>query len=400
MKFSFNGYNRYRPIFSRLRNVVMIAAKSSSTRQKHEIVREYLTQSLRSGEFEVGRRLPADKELAARLGVSYMTARKAVNELVEASFLERRIGDGTYVRAGTQERLLSTTLNLICTAYEGATTKAFLQLGGVAAQKRGWRSHVIRIHTDHEQGALRALQNGELSLVLADEASLKGPLGKAMRGARGRAILLGWRLDESGVPSVLADDAQAVHLAVEHLQAAGHRAIALLCNHPQSPNERVQIAAWSEHLTDSASASERERLLIVANTPRFECASRFAYEATQRWLGTSGRADGVTALISIGDELAVGALAACRDAGRDVPEKMSLVNLNDSAAMEFSNPRVTCVDIDLESHIEAALEMLTAIALGETIPAPLRLIQPCLIERESVRPLVKTQPKVPSLHSR
>lgn len=251
----------------------MIAAKSPSTRQKHEIVREYLTESLRSGEFEVGRRLPADKELAARLGVSYMTARKAVNELVEASFLERRIGDGTYVRAGTQQRLLTTTLNLICTAYEGATTKAFLQLGGVAAQKRGWRSHVIRIHTDHEQGALRALRNGELSLVLADEESLKGPLGKAMRGAKGRAVLLGWRLDENGVPSVLADDAQAVHLAVEHLQAAGHQGIALLCNHPQSPNERVQIVAWGQHLTNS-SATEKERLLIVANTPRFECASR------------------------------------------------------------------------------------------------------------------------------
>lgn len=378
----------------------MIAAKSPSIRQKHEIVREYLTESLRSGEFEVGRRLPADKELAARLGVSYMTARKAVNELVEASFLERRIGDGTYVRAGTQQRLLTTTLNLICTAYEGATAKAFLQLGGVAAQQRGWRSHVIRIHSDHEQGALRALRNGELSLVLADEESLKGPLGKAMRGANGRAILLGWRLDENGVPSVLADDAQAVHLAVEHLQAAGHRKIALLCNHPQSRNERVQIAAWSEHLTDSASPSEGERLLIVANTPRFECASRFAYEATRHWLGTSERADGVTALISIGDELAIGALAACRDAGRAVPDAMSLVNLNNSAAMEFSHPRVTCVDINLEAHIEAGLEMLGEIAHGETSATPLRLIQPCLIERESVRSLAPTQPQVPSLPSR
>ncbi|MBW3637628.1 MAG: substrate-binding domain-containing protein [Armatimonadetes bacterium] len=376
----------------------MIAAKSPSTRQKHEIVREYLTESLRSGEFEVGRRLPADKELAARLGVSYMTARKAVNELVEASFLERRIGDGTYVRAGTQQRLLTTTLNLICTAYEGTTTRAFLQLGGVAAQQRGWRSHVIRIHSDHEQGALRALRNGELSLVLADEESLKGPLGKAMRGANGRAILLGWRLDENGVPSVLADDAQAVHLAVEHLQAAGHRDIALLCNHPQSRNERVQIAAWSEHLTRS-SATESERLLIVGNTPRFECASRFAYEATRHWLGTVGRADGVTALISIGDELAIGALAACRDARRNVPDAMSLVNLNNSAAMEFSHPRVTCVDINLEAHIEAALEMLGEIARGETSATPLRLIQPCLIERESVRPLAPTQPQVPSLLS-
>ena len=107
-----------------------MTARKTATRPKHEIVRETLTQNLRAGEFEVGRRLPGDKELAARFGVSYMTARKAVNELVEASLLERRIGDGTYVRAGSQQRLSTTTLNLICTAYEGSTTKSVFGIGG------------------------------------------------------------------------------------------------------------------------------------------------------------------------------------------------------------------------------------------------------------------------------
>lgn len=359
------------------------ASTSSSargaTRVKHQVVREGLVEIIRRGEFKLGHRLPADRELAAQFGVSYMTARRAVNALVEASFLERRIGDGTYVRDGSQQRLSSTTLNLICTTYESATTRAFLQLGGVAAQRRGWCSHVIRIHSDSERDALRAVGNGELSLVLADDDALDGPLGTAIRRAKGRTVLIGGRLDEHGVPSVLADDARAVAMALQHLQRANHQRIALVCNHPKSRNEQVQIAAWSA----SQNPQELKHLMIAANTPRFECASRFAYEATQRFLQTS-RAETVSALLTVSDELAIGALAACRDAGRSVPGTMSLINLNNNSAMEFANPRVTCVDIDLKSHLEAGTEMLGAALNGEAFSAPLCLIEPRLIERESV----------------
>lgn len=355
----------------------MSQSQRAAARPKHEIVRESLTQSLRAGEFEVGRRLPGDKDLAARFGVSYMTVRKAVNELVEASLLERRIGDGTYVRQSSQQRLSTTTLNLICTTYEGATTKSFLQLAGLAAARRGWRAHVIRIHSDHEAGALRALRGNELCLLLADEELFKGPVGKALRTARNRAVILGWRMDDQGVPSVLADDARAVELAVQHLHDLGHREIAFLCNHPHSANERVQIAAWKKRV----SPQRCQNWLIETNTPQFECASRYAYDAMSNWLETHhGHA---TALVSVSDELTMGALSACRDADVAVPGDLAIINLNDSPAMEFSNPRVTCVDVDLEAHIESALTMLGATLCGEVPKPNLRLIEPRLIARES-----------------
>ena len=358
------------------------ATKGEAGRPKHEIVREGLTQSLRAGEFEVGRRLPGDKDLAARFGVSYMTARRAVNEMVEASLLERRIGDGTYVRQSSQERLSTTTLNLICTTYEGATTKAFLQLAASAAARRGWRAHVIRIHCDHDATALRALREGEPSLLLADEELFKGPLSKALQAARPRAVVLGWRLDEQGVPSVLADDARAVGLAWEHLRELGHRKIAFLCNHAGSANERVQIAAWNALAPRHQSDAARRAWLIQANTPQFQCASRYAYDAMRGWLKTH-RGE-VSALISVSDELTLGALCALRDAGVEVPRAMALVNLNDSAAMEFSNPRVTCVDVDLAGHVETALSMIDAALRGESLDSNLQLIEPRLIARESV----------------
>ncbi len=356
-----------------------MANLKTPTRAKHEIVRDTLTQSLRAGDFEVGRRLPGDKELAARFGVSYMTARKAVNELVEASLLERRIGDGTYVRAGSQRRLSTTTLNLICTAYEGSTTKRFLQIAGEAAQELGWRSHVIRTHSDHEIGALRAIQEGELCLVLADDELFQGPLNKAIRATNGSTVVLGARMDEFSVPSVLGDDARAVEIALAHLRDLGHRDVALLCNHPAGANESVQIAAWAKHLGRNVGRAD---WLIEANTPRFQCASRYAYDAMTSWL-SSPRSANVSAILCVSDELTTGALCACRDFGHPVPDEMSLVNLNDTAVMEFSNPRVTCVDVDLQAHVKRAVEILQCALRNEAVPKAPQLIEPRLIARES-----------------
>lgn len=373
---------------------------STNGKQKHEIVRDALAESVRSGEFALGRRLPADRDLAVRFGVSYMTARRAVTELVEASLLERRIGDGTYVRAGSQQRLQTTTLNLVCTAYEGSTTKSFLRLGGAAALERGWRSHVIRMHDDADSMAIRAIENGEFCLVLADEKSLEGPLGKALKKSRGRSVLIGWRLDAEGVPSVLADDTRAMNLALEHLQSAGHERVALLCNHSHSPNEQVQIAAWRRWFENGPRAFfDLETHFVEANTPPYQCATRFAFNATKSWLhgAQQNGATRATALISVSDELALGALAACREANLHVPRDLSLVNLNDSALMEFAHPPVSCVDVDLNAHIVAALELMDQqIHSQQNAPEqsaqnngsnklPLCLIEPHLIERSSVR---------------
>lgn len=347
---------------------------------KHQVVRDQLAEIIRAGEFSVGCRLPADRDLAVRFGVSYMTARRAVGELVEADLLERRIGDGTYVRAHTRQKLSQITLNLICSAYGGSTQSEFLNLGGKLAEGRGWKHHTIRLHPNHERAAVRALISGELALVLADDPDLDGPLGKALERAGGRAVLVGNRLDERGVPSVLADDRKATRIAVTHLRAAGHERIGLVANHPDGHNERVQIEAWRACFA-GWSAAELDSRLVAALTPRFECSTHHAYERVASWLRGAGQ--NVSALVCLSDEVAIGALAACRDAGREVPEEMALVSLTDSSNMAYAHPPVTCVDVDLRGHLEAALEMLDAAQNGAK-PRDLRLIEPKLRVRRSV----------------
>lgn len=63
---------------------------------KYRIIFESLRQSLLSGEYAEGARLPSEGELERRFGASRMTVVKAVRELQQMGLVVRRVGSGTY----------------------------------------------------------------------------------------------------------------------------------------------------------------------------------------------------------------------------------------------------------------------------------------------------------------
>ena len=69
-----------------------------------------LKESIEKGKWQVGDRIPAERELAEKYGVSRMTLRQAVQTLVDEGILERRVGSGTFVaREKVQEKMSGTT---------------------------------------------------------------------------------------------------------------------------------------------------------------------------------------------------------------------------------------------------------------------------------------------------
>ena len=63
----------------------------------YEQLRVALRERLDSGVLDPGERLPSEAELCRKYGVSRITVRRAVDELVEEGILERRQGKGTFV---------------------------------------------------------------------------------------------------------------------------------------------------------------------------------------------------------------------------------------------------------------------------------------------------------------
>lgn len=350
---------------------------------KYKILRDELLRSLRAGEFAAGERLPSERDLVARFKVTHMTVRQAIGELVELELLERHERQGVYVRANSQEKLSTTTLNLICTVGDFSIMNEFLKFGTQIAAHRGWRTRITRSMQGYERPLVKAIQSGEPSLIFLDFPGLSPSLHDAMVQANGRAVLIGNRFDNPTVPYVLADDKLAVEMAVEHLRRAGHENIAMVTTFPEHPVVKVQVAAWKACFEDQFPASVLERRLINVPMADFQNAAEAGNEAVSRYLKQPD-AD-ATAMICTSDMLVFGALFACQELNIKTPEEMSFICVMDSFMMKFLQSGITVIDICIERQIRKAMDMVDEAVTGSLPPEKrFRLIKPRLIERNSV----------------
>lgn len=73
---------------------------------------DHLRHLVEDGSLSVGDKLPAERELATRLGVSRPTLREAVRALVVMGLLESRQGAGTFVARGARSDGRETTISI------------------------------------------------------------------------------------------------------------------------------------------------------------------------------------------------------------------------------------------------------------------------------------------------
>ncbi len=76
-------------------------------------VKEALMRRLVDGHWRAGEALPAEPALAAELGVSQGTVRRALGDLAQINLVVRRQGKGTYVAEHTRERALFHFFHLV-----------------------------------------------------------------------------------------------------------------------------------------------------------------------------------------------------------------------------------------------------------------------------------------------
>lgn len=73
-------------------------------------IHDQIKKEIEEGVWKVGDRLPSERELSLKFGVSRMTLRQAIQTLADEGIIERKIGSGTYVaREKVQEKMSGTT---------------------------------------------------------------------------------------------------------------------------------------------------------------------------------------------------------------------------------------------------------------------------------------------------
>lgn len=359
------------------------------TVSKFQHILNDLVAAIQRGEYGSNDQLPAERVLAERYGVARTTARRALSDLTAMGLTVRRGRRGTIVVASPSNSNVE-VLNLICTAEPLWMASDFLRQGVIAAERKGWGLKVTRVAPKDELTAWQALTLGTRHLVLAAgfELGLGEKMLNALKKAANRSVILGAQLSNEGLASIICDDAQGIGLLINNLLKQGHKKIALVTGgEPLSHSIlSVLVLEWRKNLQFCMTDTDLRSCLLHVEHQPFEDFSLRACDRVSAFL-KSPDSKGVTAFLCLYEEIATGALAACRLSGRSVPHDISIVGYGITDRSALRSPPIAGISVRMADHVKAGLKLLSEPHL---LPVT-RKISPVFVTGGTLGPAVKTR---------
>jgi GntR family transcriptional regulator len=173
-----------------------------------------LGDAVRSGRYQVNEALPSERLLSESLGVSRVTARKAIDQLVEQGLVMRKRGSGNYIAPRLEQPLSRLT----------SFSEELLRRGYTPRSR--WLSRALTSATPNEQ----------LSLGLSTVARV----ARLKRLRMADEVVMAF--EESVLPQNVLPNPEAVHGSLYEFLAQSHRAPVRALQHIRAINADAQLA--------------------------------------------------------------------------------------------------------------------------------------------------------------
>jgi LacI family transcriptional regulator len=281
-------------------------------------------------------------DVAREAGVSSMTVSRVINRKGEVSEDTRQRVEAVIERLGYRPsgiaRGLATqrtgTLGLVIPDVANPFFADVARGVEHGAYAEGYNVFLCNTEEDPERelAVLKSLEEKRVDgLVLCSSRLDEGEL-RAVVSRHPKVVLVNRRLEGDSVGSVLVDDATGGKLATHLLLEAGHQAIGYLGGPPVSHSGRQRAIGYQVALGDAGVSSDpawvRHCRPMVAGGQ--EVARELLINQPE-----------ISALFCYNDLVAVGALQACGELGRRVPDDVAVVGYDDIPLAALVTPALT-----------------------------------------------------------
>ncbi|HUQ94579.1 MAG TPA: GntR family transcriptional regulator [Bryobacteraceae bacterium] len=325
---------------------------------------QILRREISEGRFESGARIPSERDLAGRYGISRASVRESITELIEAGILFRTVGKGTFVSA---ERPVSVTP--AHTKQEGICFA--ISEGVFHFVQTGYNRILAGVEAECRRAGLRLYFQsfGDASGSKADSIATL-PSGCVVVGGISRHVLDSFR--ENAIPYVLVDlliaEDNADHLAVRidyaagtraamtHLHGLGHRSFGFV-GFPGSERYR----AYWQKLEEYGIPYDPRQVEFLSGLD-LQPGMVAGFDAMQRMIAERSVP---TSLIVVNDFVALGVMQQLKISGYRVPEDISVIGFDDLGIK--TSPPLTTVRVDLQQVGRLAAKALFRKLNGETV---------------------------------
>jgi LacI family transcriptional regulator len=331
------------------------------------------------------RRMTTIQDIAHELGLSAMTVSRALNHHPDVKTETRqRILDLAAQRRYRPNRwarsLVTRKSQIIGVVIPDISHSFFSEITrGVqdVIEQRGYNLMLCHSHADahRELQEIDSLVGSRVEgLIVASQQRMDSPEAFVELEQQGVPFVLIDRFFSNyDCAHVVVDDGRVAELAVEHLIALGHRDIGHIAG-PQLSSSLLRTAGYRATLKKHGLV---EREAWVASS---DYQKEGGFTAMQAVLKAAKRP---TAVFVTNDPAAIGAIAACREAGLEVPGDISIVGAGCIEGSYHPNPFLTTVDWPRTELGAQAAGMLLRLIAGEKFEERHVVLEPQLRVRQS-----------------
>lgn len=232
-----------------------------------------------------------------------------------------------------------------------------------------------------EQECLRLLKQRSIQGVILDSVCPEDQeeryacwLKKTFSDKGISVVLLERRSDYEGLYSVYVDNYHAQRQVVEHLILKGHRRIAYIAGNPKLPLTRQRQQGYRDALLDAGISAEEDLVRCGDFTPLS------GYVAMKELLNV--RRD-FTAVAAANDQMAIGAIKAARQMGRDIPGNLAVTGFDNLSVSSLIDPALTTIHVPTYQMGCRAVEIIGKLSEGEEIPLKNQLDTDLIVRKSS-----------------
>ncbi len=325
------------------------------------------------------------KDIARLSGVSVSTVSRVLNDHPDVSDeirgrVREVIGRTGYIPNNSARSLVMTTSHSIGLVVRGVSNPFYtdiIRAIDARIQANGYTMVMQQIGTGDDEVNCAALMErekrlqgilflgGRFDYTAQELTSLNVPFVCCSYSNRYGNLL------RSEYSSVSIADEEEAYRAVMELYRAGHRRIAALISRPDDQSvSQLRYQGYLKALRDCGLAYD-EKLVISAGSFDIKKAYLAVGEALEQGADFS-------AIFAIADNMAMGAMRALREAGRDIPNDCSIIAIDGLEVSEYTHPPLTTLCQPMEEMGRRSVDMLMELIRGaathrqETLPTTFR----------------------------
>ena len=318
---------------------------------KYTEVMSVIKRRIREGDYLVDN-IPGERRIADQTGVSYMTARRAVQELLAEEVLTREETGALAVHPSFIDKAKPAEVVLLYPAYPSGYLTQLRSLISEAAAQRGIPLRPGQFVHWEDHALIEIVEQARGTLIIPFGPEIPPRVQEQMR--ENKVVVFDGDFTQDGLPSVRLFTDSCIERVLDHLWKLGHRKIDCLNTQNRNPEIERRIDIWDRWIANAGGTGA----LRDNPAPVFTDPTAAAYDLMNDLI--QKKQSEATAFIATTCPAAIGSMRACYEHDLTVGVDLSIAAMNLEPPAEYFCPSITGLNTpDLTDSLDRCFDWFT-----------------------------------------